>query len=145
MLRSVPARASSPARRGTGLLLIVGLRVLASPGGEACWYNSTSMWAFGPVVSPQDGHDGCELLTVCVRWLDRRPEELTDSELEVAWSRFLAWWHDLSPDQRVLAVEAAESRRTWAWTEARERDFASEPDDDAPPPADDPPCRCEEH
>ena len=54
----------------------MSVRVIEAPDGYKALYCSTSMWAFGPVLHPDE--DPFEFLN----WLARDAREYTDSELE---------------------------------------------------------------
>lgn len=75
----------------------MGWRILKGDD-SACFYCSTSDWAFGPVFSDENGHDADERAEAFARWLVIDPRTLTDGELA---SRYTAW----------LAQEAEQWRR----------------------------------
>jgi hypothetical protein len=50
---------------------------------EACFYCSTSMWAFGPVMA------NIEQAEAFLDWLPRDPREYNDNELESKYAEFL--------------------------------------------------------
>ena len=70
----------------------MGVRILAQRGhliDYACFYCSTSMWAFGPVMG------SVEEAEAFLKWLDENPRTKSDPrlmsehELELAYSAFL--------------------------------------------------------
>lgn len=68
----------------------MGVRVLYDPAERvAVLYDSTSGWAFGPVIG--DGEDGTaagERAEAFLTWLDRDARVLSQSELEELWAAF---------------------------------------------------------
>jgi hypothetical protein len=70
----------------------MGLQILSNRDGDtACFYNSTTDWAFGPISR---GSDGDIKLIVFSKWLDRRPEQYTDEDLAMQWSQFSAEYYE---------------------------------------------------
>jgi hypothetical protein len=67
----------------------MGVRILRAKS-EAVLYCSTSDWAFGPVFSDDDHHDADERAEAFCRWLNRDARTLEESELQSAYSRWLA-------------------------------------------------------
>lgn len=66
----------------------MGVRILVDRGLEdACLYCSTSMWAFGPVFNSEEQAE--EFLKYLDRTDGRDARQLSQTELDVAWSRFL--------------------------------------------------------
>jgi len=66
----------------------MGLQILTNSSGDtASYYNSTVMWAFGPVAS---GEDARTQLIAFQQWLELRPENYSDEDLAKQWSKFNA-------------------------------------------------------
>lgn len=53
--------------------------------GQACFQNTVTEWAFGPVAQ---GDDADIQLIVFSEWLDIRPEHYHSAHLEREWNRF---------------------------------------------------------
>ncbi len=70
----------------------MGLQILTNRDGDtAVFFNSTSMWAFGPVAQ---GDDAEIQLIVFQEWLPLRPELYADNDLERQWGKFKAEYYD---------------------------------------------------
>lgn len=81
----------------------MGVRILSDRfADQACLYCSTSCVAFGPVFTDSDDHDADERAEAFTRWLKRDARQLTDSEMQIAYSEWLA------QEAAQWAAEAAE-------------------------------------
>ncbi|HZO51192.1 MAG TPA: hypothetical protein VFB63_00680 [Bryobacteraceae bacterium] len=69
----------------------MGVRILYDAEGDlAALYCSTTDVAFGPVFYDGDEHNAGERAEAFTRWLKRDARTLTDSELQRAYSEWLA-------------------------------------------------------
>lgn len=78
----------------------MGVRILQTDKGECCFYCSTTMWAFGPVMESSEEADGF------IRWIRTNPQphrafrltngtdprDYVDSELEGLYWQFRGEW-----------------------------------------------------
>jgi hypothetical protein len=67
----------------------------------ACFFCSTSDWAFGPVFAPKKDRDADERAQAFLRWLNCDPRPLPANELE---RQYVAW---LAQEDEQFAAERA--------------------------------------
>lgn len=69
----------------------MSVQILESKYGEqACFYDASSMWAFGPVASGRHGIDAAGLLRAFQTYCPQDVRLYESNDLEVRWSAFLA-------------------------------------------------------